>query len=125
MNEEQLLQYFYDINFEKKLKKISKKFKNKKIIIYGCGMMFNLIQKYFDISELNIIGVYDGRFAETEISKFNEFPIIKPENFNLADMIMVSTWNTIDIIESLKYTKVKALPLVQKRFKYVLKEIWG
>ena len=125
MNEEQLLQYFYDINFEKKLKKISKKIKRKKIIIYGCGMMFNLIQKYFDISELNIIGVYDGRFAETEMSEFNGFPIIKPENFNLADMILVSTWNTIDINESLKYTKVKAIPLVQKKFKDVLKEIWG
>ena len=59
------------------------------------------------------------------MSEFNGFPIIKPENFNLADMILVSTWNTIDIIESLKYTKVKAIPLVQKKFKDILKEIWG
>lgn len=125
MNEEQLLQYFYDINFEKKLKNISKKLKGKKVIIYGCGMMFNLIQRYFDISELNIIGVYDGRFADTDTKEYNGFPVIKPENFCLADVIIVSTWNTIDIIENLKQFNVKALSLVQKKFKDILKEIWS
>ena len=125
MNEEQLLQYFYDIDFEKKLKKTASKFKNKKIIIYGCGLMFDLIHKYFDLSELDIIGVYDGKFKDLEQKEYKSFSIIKPENFNKADIILISTWNTIDIAESLKPHKVKTYPLVQKKFKDIMKEIWG
>lgn len=125
MNEEQLLQYFYDINFEKKLKKLTKKLEGKKVIVYGCGLMFSLIQRYFDISELDIIGVYDGRFKDAEMYEYNGFKIIRPIDFEKADIMLVSTWNTIDIIENLKSYKIKKMPFVNKKFKDILKEIWS
>ena len=57
-----LQQYLYENNFEKQLNKLQNKLKNKRIIIYGTGRLFQEIIKTFDLSKLNIIGICDRKY---------------------------------------------------------------
>ena len=66
--------YFKDINAEKQIEKISKKYKNKKIILYGMGEYFDEIQENFDLSKLNIVGVCDLKFAKDKNSNLIDLP---------------------------------------------------
>ena len=56
-NEEQIgyTAYLKNIHFEEKLKALSKKYKGKKILIYGNGILFNVICENYNIKDyLNI-----------------------------------------------------------------------
>lgn len=124
MTEEELLLYFYEIGFEKYLNKLAQKLTNKKVIIYGCGLAFQTMLKYFDFSNFNIIGIYDSRFETNPQKDFQNFKVLTKNDFNNVDYILLSTWNSIDITHSLQDYKVKIKPLINKKFKDVLKEIW-
>ena len=54
---------FSDLKFEKHLEKLQKKFKNKKIALYGAGIMLDYIIQNYDMSGLNIIAAADKKFA--------------------------------------------------------------
>lgn len=53
-------------NFTKQLIHLKKRYKNKKIVIYGAGKFFHAIKTHFDLSDLNIIAVADKKFLEFE-----------------------------------------------------------
>ena len=57
-----LEEHLKQCKFDKYFKKLTKKLKGKKVIIYGTGSMFQYIQKNYDLSGLNIIGVSDGKY---------------------------------------------------------------
>ena len=124
MTEEELLLYFYETNFEKRLEKLSYDLRCKKIIIYGCGLAFQVMLKYFDFSKINIIGVYDSRFDNNPQENFLGYKVLTRNELNNADYILLSTWNTIDIAHSLKDYRPKVKSLINKKIKDVLKEIW-
>ena len=56
------MEFFNDNNAQKQIDKLAKKFKNKKVVIYGAGIYFQIIKNNFDISKLNIIGIADKKF---------------------------------------------------------------
>ena len=58
---------------------LSKKYKDRKIIIYGAGKLSDYIFKNFDISKLNIIAVADKKFETTEEKSYNGIQGIAPE----------------------------------------------
>ena len=60
MNE--LEQYLVDNKFSKRFKALENKFKNKKIVIYGAGQLFQTIIKKYDLSKLNIVVIFDKTF---------------------------------------------------------------
>lgn len=64
------LNYFYAIDLQQKINKLVKKYKNKKIFIYGAGLISRCILENFDLSHLNIIGVCDKFFKDEESKKF-------------------------------------------------------
>lgn len=126
------LNYLYEFNFDKTLPKLVKKLKNKSVVLYGAGVFLELIKKYFDISGLNIIGISDRRFENhLENEEFMGYKVYSPEELEELnpDYVLVATKNYINIIESLYYetlkgSKIKIKPLMQKPFMTLVKEIW-
>ena len=116
--------------FDSYLKKLNKKLKNKKVIIYGSGLFFKSIKENYDLSELNIIGISDRKYEFSQegnedfgykIVPYNRIIDYKP------DCILISVLNYMSILKSLREeyssTKVKVYPLVDKPFMELLKEI--
>lgn len=126
------LNYLYEFNFDKTLPNLVKKLKNKFVVIYGAGVFLELIKKYFNISELNIIGISDRKFEKhVENEEFLGYKVYSPDEIRdlKPDYVLVATKNYINIIESLYYetlkgTKIKIKPLMQKPFITLVKEIW-
>lgn len=129
-DERENLNYLCKLNFEKTFPELIKKLKNKKIVIYGYGCFFQVIKKYFDISELNIIAVADNKFANNRKPDFIEYQTCAPENIKALnpDYILIATKSWIDIMEFL-YTKIlrtsdiKIMPLVKRPFFNIIKDI--
>lgn len=127
------INYLYKYNFNKTLPKLIKKLKNKTIVFYGAGVYLELIQKYFDIKGLNVLGIADKKY---EIHKsenmFLGYKTLAPSEIESVnpDYVIVSTKNYISIIEDLHYnilhgTKIKIKPLVKKSLITLIKEIWN
>ena len=107
--------------------------RNKKIVFYGAGVFLALIQKYFDISELNVLAIADKKY-ETYCpeEKHLGYKTCSPsEIVNLnPDYVVVATKMYIGIIEDLHYnvlngTKIKIQPLLKKSLTTLMKEIWN
>ena len=125
MTTKRLIKYLYEINFEKNLKKIIKKVKNKKVIIYGTGLLFDVIAKNFSLSELNIIGISDLKYSDTNIGfdkGYKTIPIDKIINEN-PDYIIVGTEVYDGIINNFKNnlfkdTNIEIIPLAKRNCKH-------
>ena len=125
--------YLIKNNFEKRLKKLEKKLKNKKIVIYGAGALFQLIKKYYDLSKLNIIGICDAKFEghkenETflgyKVCSKNEIKKLNPHCVLVATLLSMPI--ILDLDENIiKDANIKIAPLVKKPFKVTMKEIWS
>ncbi len=122
--------YLKKIKFDKRLKQLEKKLKNKKILLYGAGTFFQDLAQLYDLSKLNIIGISDGSFnnisrGDTLLGypkwKLNEISKLSP------DYILVSTLYFVNIIEELEQSvdkKIKIRPLIKKPLKDLWKEVW-
>ena len=128
-----LKRYLENINFQKQLNNIEKKCKNKKVLIYGTGLLFLTIVKNYDISKLNIIGVSDIKYDIHDNGKYlhgyETIPLSKIKELN-PDYILISIFNFLPILYNFKNhffkkTKIKILPFVDKGFTGLLREIWG
>lgn len=125
-------EYLLKNNFEKYLHKLKKKLKNKSIVIYGSGVLFQYIQENFDLSALNIIGISDMKFLpEQEGEDFLGYKIIPKSKLKeyAPDVILVATLYYIEIIEDFEINifpdpKTQIYPLVKKNFWDLIKEIW-
>lgn len=132
-DEQPNLLYLYKHKFDKTLPKLVKKLDGKSVVIYGAGVFFELIKKYFDLSGLNIVGVSDRRFENHEENEeWQGYKVYSPEEIKelKPDYVLVATKFYINIIEDLYYntlkgTKIKIKPLLKKSFWILIKEIWG
>ncbi len=124
--------YLKDIHFEKYLKKLNKKLKNKKIIIYGAGAFFKYIKENYNLNSLNIIGISDLKFNENEEGEkyldYNIIPLDKILDYK-PDYLVIATMHYEKIIDNfevniLNETKIKAIPLARKKLWDLIKEIW-
>jgi hypothetical protein len=128
--EDENLRYLSKYKLDKTLPKLIKKLNGKKVIIYGEGTLFQLIKKYYDISDLNIIGIADKKF-ETSTENINEngYKIYRLNEIKTsgADYILVTQKFYVNILEGLyeqfKDTSIKIKPLVKKPFWTIMKEL--
>lgn len=124
--------YLKNINFEKTLVSLKKKLKNKPIIIYGTGLLFQYINENYDLSDLNIIGISDIKYAsELEGNKDLGYNIIPKGSIPKydPDYVLVASENYMGLIESLNmefssYHSIKFLPLARKNWLEIVKAIW-
>lgn len=131
-DEEVNINYLEHFGFSKSLKTMKKKLKDKSVVIYGAGVFFQVIQRYYDLSGINIIGISDKRFDEHgkeetclgyKVYAPNELRELNP------DYVIVATKNFISIIEDLYYdtlkgTKIKIKPIYNKGLINLIKDIW-
>ena len=119
-------------DFDKYFKKLVKKLKGKTIIIYGSGTLFQHIQKNYDLFELNIIGISDGKYLlEQEGQEDLGYKIIpkeKLEDYDV-DVVLLGLQNYISVLcdfasEIYKGKKTKIYPLVKIPLWKCLKDIW-
>ncbi len=118
--------------FEKRLKNLKKRLKNKKVIIYGTGTLFQKIIAKYDFSFVNIIGVSDLKYNEKHRNTrdFGCNVVLKEEiaQYN-PDYVIVAMQNYASIIEdfvcdTFKGKKIKVIPLVSVSIFRLLKKIW-
>lgn len=128
----ELLEHLKSVKFEKQLKKLNRKMKNKTIVIYGTGLLFQEILRNYDLSNLNIIGVSDRKYSLSDENKkelgFNIIPLERIYDYH-PDYILISTLKFLNIIDEFRNTLfknsgIKILPLVDKPFFELLKEIF-
>ena len=124
--------YLVKMNFEKHLKRLKNKLKDKKIVIYGTGLLFQVIHKYFDLSSLNIIAVSDSKYSFQPKSECFDYKTVKRAEIRdlKPDYVLVATKFYVNLIDDLeqnlfKGTNIKVRPLIRKPFKTLFKEIWG
>ena len=129
---DELLEELKKYKFDKQLKKLNKKLKNKAVIIYGTGLFFQKIKENYDLSGLNIIGVSDRKYTSEEEGKesfgYKIVPLDKIIDYK-PDYVLISTLKFLGIMDDFKNnvfkgTKIKVLPLVDKPFLTLLKEIF-
>ncbi len=124
--------YLEEIHFEKYFTKLKNKLKDKKIIIYGTGSLFDFINKHYDLHSLNITGISDIKYTiEQEGQIYSGYKII-PKNKIISykpDYLLIATLKYMNIIENFicndfKNEKIKIIPLVKAPIFKLLKEIW-
>ena len=134
--EEELLDEYYNMsyllkyNFEKRLKELKTKLKDKKILLYGGGLLLELICRYFDLSSLNIIGVVDKKCNSVNHSaKICGYDAYSPKQILELnpDYIVITTRKVIPIAENLyfnylKNTNIKLISMVKKGLIATIKE---
>lgn len=98
-------------DYQKQLDELSKKFKNKKIIGYGTGLLAKVLLDNYDLSALNIIGFTDSKSTEQE---FYNFKLYKPDDIKALnpDIILIFTINDAQIKKFLKvnYPEIAKIP---------------
>ena len=126
------LKILEDVKFENQLKRLNKKLKNKKIIIYGAGTFFEKVLKNYDLSNINIIGVSDSKFAPQQEGEFYLNYKIIPFDKILEyepDYVLISTLKFMNILNDFRNevfhkTKIKVLPLVDRPLFDLVKELF-
>lgn len=116
-----LEKYLLDNNFDIQLKKLERKLKDKKIIVYGAGRLFEYINIKYNLSKLNIIAISDGKYSNYDEGKsFMGYKKILPrqiESYN-PDYVLVSVLQYKPAIDSLRKNnivskKIKTIPFVK------------
>lgn len=119
--------YLEECNAQKKIDKLSKIYKNKKVVLYGAGSFCQVIFENYDLSMLNIVAVADIKYKENNDEKFYGFKCISPTelgNFD-CDIILIANYDCSAILTKLddevlyltKNENIEVRPLIKLSFK--------
>ena len=133
-NYRELRKWINSNNLEKRIDYLARKYKGKKIIIYGTGIVFSIISYYYDLSKLNIIGVSDRSFSQNkndynynsyyDPEAYNGYKTISPDEIKdyKPDVILLGTYLFCSTRDALK-TQYKSIldnveiePLIKRNF---------
>ena len=120
-----LEQYLEKHQYQKQLDNLAKKFRNKKVVIHGYGTLFKLIEKKYDLTRFNIVGIMDKKFSKFNNNDFpTNYTYIKLDNLYRYDFdfVLIATENYLPIIKELKkITNKKIYPLIKKNIFWISK----
>lgn len=124
-------EYLKKYNAQDKINKLARRYKNKRIAIYGAGQFARAIFEEYDLSGLNIIAIADLKFEDAENRDFFGLNCIKPKDLGTidCDVILIANYDydrflTIlddHILYLTKNDSVTVRPLIQLGFK----DLWG
>ena len=100
-----ILKYFKDVNAQKQINKLVRKYKDKKIVIYGAGEYFKILNENFNIQDLNIIAIADKKFEASKETNTTKYIPLAPEELKTYDydVIMVALYDDANLIDFLEY----------------------
>ena len=86
-------------NIKNNLNKIKKKYKNKKIILYGANDFTQYIFNNYDLSGLNIVAIADLKFKNKKEDLYNNIKCISPDELKdiEADCILILVFSGYQI----------------------------
>lgn len=123
-------EYLKVYNTQEKIDKLAKKYKNKRIVLYGAGQFSQCIFENYDLSKLNIVGVADKIFEDDKTHKFYNLNCIKPADLRTMDydVILITNFDTkhfLNIIdEAILYGSKNAGVEVRAFIKLTFKDIF-
>ena len=100
-----ILDYLKAVHAQRQINKLARKYKNKKIVIYGAGEYFQIFKNNFDLSNLNIVGIADKKFETSKDSNPTQYLALAPEElkeFDL-DVILVALYDDTSLCDYLEY----------------------
>lgn len=100
-------------DFQNKIDNMAKKYKNKKIIIYGTGLICNIIFENFNLEGLDIIAVSDKRYKD-ETENYRGITAIPPEAISVKnpDIVLITLQDSLlaeDFFKNELFKKTKKL----------------
>ena len=121
------LNYLQKYNAQEKINKLAKKYKNKRVVIYGAGQFAKTAFENYDLSKLNIVAIADKKFEQEGEHHFFNINCVKPNDLkNLDyDVILIANFDykmfaTIldeSILYGSKNAAVEIRPLINLEFK--------
>lgn len=100
-----ILGYLKAVHAQRQINKLARKYKNKKIVIYGAVEYFQILKNNFDLSNLNIVGIADKKFETSKDSNPTQYLALAPEElkeFDL-DVILVALYDDTSLCDYLEY----------------------
>ena len=88
-------EYLKIYDAQSKINKLAKRYKNKKVAVYGAGQFAYEIFNNYDLSKLNIIAVADLRFEDETKRQFFGYNCIPPEELGQldCDLILIANFD--------------------------------
>ena len=121
------LKYLQKYNAQEKINKLIKKYKNKRVVIYGAGQFARIAFENYDFNGLNIIAVADKKFEQEGEHHFFGINCVKPNDLKKLDydVILIANFdykmfaNILDerILYGTKNAGVEIRPLINLEFK--------
>ncbi len=120
------LEYYKQINAQKQIENLAKKYKNKKIVIYGAGIMTKTLFENFDFSKLNIIAICDNKYKVSSEERFFAYKTINPKELITLDydVIFVNLRKNNTFINKIKYRLIINSKNENKQVKALIEPTW-
>lgn len=81
-------EYLKIYNAQSKINKLAKRYKNKKIAVYGAGQFSHAIFSNYDLSNLNIVAVADLRFEDESKDNFLALSALRQMNSEIYNAML-------------------------------------
>lgn len=89
LNKQDWICYFEKRHFQNKIDKLAKKLNGKKILLYGNGMISQILQEDYDLSKLNIVAVTDRKYLGCDGNKKENYTTIEPNKLDTIDFDVI------------------------------------
>lgn len=88
-------EYLRKCDAQSKINKLAKRYKNKKIAVYGAGKFAQAIFSDYDLSKLNIVAVADIAFEDESKRQFFGYNCIMPKELGKIeyDVILIANFD--------------------------------
>lgn len=129
------IKYLKQVRAQRQINKLAKKYKNKKIVLYGAGLFAKILLENYDCSKLNIIAICDKKYTNLK-EPFCGYQTISPQvltDFD-CDVILVSVIEDVaignylrdDLLVGTKNEDKEVTGFIKPTIWYCIKTlIWG
>lgn len=128
-----ILEYFQSVDAQKQIDKLVKKYKDKKIVIYGAGEYYQVLQDNFDLSELNIAGISDKKFEKNKDANPSIYKALTPQELKEYDfdILLVALYDDSSVCDDLTYNLLMdtvnednpVIPIIRPKYTNLLQTI--
>lgn len=89
LTKQEWIEYLDTLKEQKYIDKLSKKLNGKKVLLYGAGLTAEVITEKYDLTKLNIIGISDRRFEDSNETECFGYKTVKPSEIKNANFDVI------------------------------------